>query len=93
MQGPNQLQKVVCGIAAVEIIALLIYPPMRGYMSEQPNFMPVGHDWLWVAGGTNEFSGYVGVNWPVLLTLWTGVLVATALMYWSLTESAQELNR
>lgn len=83
----NPSQRILLRIAASIILALLIYPPTHGTASGPfVIYIPTGHQWLW-ANRIADFGGMVGVNWPVLLTLWLGVVLATALIYLSLRDN------
>ena len=63
---------------------------MRGFMIDQQYLIPAGHDWVWVNRGSHDFDGPVGVNWPVLLTLWSGVLAIAGLLFYSFRDELSQ---
>ena len=80
----NKSQRYAVWAAAGAIAGLLLYPPfLRIAGVDYRHLLPGGHNWFW---SVESDDGLILMNWPVLLTMWLGVLIVGALVYWLMAD-------
>jgi hypothetical protein len=88
----NRRRQIILCAASVAVMCLLLYPPMWGLSSVEGRlYVPAGHTWFW-RSSTDEMSGIVGVNWPVLLTYMAGICLAAGLAWLAAGEPQRAIE-